>query len=423
VNALVHGLPDYTRRTTIDLTVPTGRIFAPPVLQYGSISKPSYPLSTSWLKQYCIQMPYVTCASPSGKMVSYEGGYMLLALLTKAGSGEVVLAKNCLDEWVKLQKTDGSWSQQYEPYLNAAGSHDETLDLQVDSGAAMLAWAMSKYDKDQGTTTYKATVQKAFNFLRDCQYYFLVNQGVKLLCNQRLNGSWNYSSFAGDCGEVLLAAKACLDAYGADTLNEAGYSIKTFANDLYYAMVLCHWLGDAFRYFRTEYPFGVIPWGMEGYALKQKMPFVAAMASWSIYAWAKSPYLEASDYSEIATKALDFINTITVGRWGGYLYSPYYGEPGETKKEYPVYTAFMAMAMNAVDASRYSHMIDRCKALIQWLALPDGRVFDSVDEDGYLYVAEVLDPTADLIPGVAAPTIEAWQFLGHDVACGLLAGA
>ena len=102
------GLPDYTRRMTIDLTVPRGRIFAPPVLQYGSITKPKYAAKTDWIKQFCIQMPYVTAASPSGKMVSYEGAYMLLTLLKNAGSGEVDLAKSCLDEWVKLQKSDGS---------------------------------------------------------------------------------------------------------------------------------------------------------------------------------------------------------------------------------------------------------------------------------------------------------------------------
>ena len=415
-------LPDYVRRMTVDFTVPRGRIYGPPILVWTTNVKTKNDLSTDWLKRYCIQMPYVTCASPSGMMVSYEGAWMLLALLTKAGVGEVALAKNCLDEWVKLQKADGSWSQQYYPYQNADDLHDEYENLQVDSGAAMLAWAMSKYDKDNATTIYKTTVQKAFNFLKAAIDAFYTKYTVPLLCNQRKAGAWDYSAFSGDCAEVLLATKAALDAYGADLTSEAGDSVKTFGNDLYWGIANYCWLGDACRYFRTAYPPGVIPWGMEGILFTEKLSFTAAITSWAIYDWAKSPYLTKPDYSAIATKALDFINTITVGRWGGYLYSPYYGQPGETKKEYPIYTGFMAIAMNVVDATRYAHMIARCKNFIKWCALPDGRVYDTADEDGYLAASWELDPLAVHVPGVASPAVEAWQFLAHNVSIGLLAG-
>lgn len=403
-----------------------------PCLVGGTNVKPSYALKTDWLKQHCIQHPYVTTASPVGMMVSYEGAYTCLALLTIAGVGEVELAKNCLDEWVKLQKADGSYSQRFAPHLNAVGSHDEWEDLQVDSGAACLSWAMAKYDKDNASEIYKAPVQLAFNFLREAQYGFAYLGYPLLLCNHRIKGKWNYVAFAADCAEVLLATKFVLDAYGADLKSEAGYSIKTFGNDLYYAMANYCYRGDAFRYFSTVYPYTAMPWGMEGYGLKEKYTFAQAMCPWSIYEWANSAYCTADDYSALAEKAIDFINAITIGRWGGYQYSPFYGAEDEDKREYAVYTAFMAMAMSSVNAAKYADKITAARNFIKWLALDDGRVYDSVDENGVLRSSSklVIQPafipkyySPPVIPGVGAPTEEAWQFLGHSVATGLLAGA
>ena len=115
-----------------------------------------------------------TLASPTGNMNSYEGGYIALALIEKNGSGERDLARDILDLWASLQNADGSWYQQYNPYLNASGVHesveqiDETYsgDLKVDSGAALLAWAMARYDEVTSGTRYQSVVRKAMNFLR-----------------------------------------------------------------------------------------------------------------------------------------------------------------------------------------------------------------------------------------------------------------
>jgi hypothetical protein len=245
-------------------------------------------------------------------------------------------------------------------------------------------------------------------------------------------GEWNYVAFAGDCGEVLLATKYVLDAYGDTLTTSNGYPIKDFGNALYYALAAYCWRGDAYRYFQTEYPYDSMPWGMEGYGLKQKMPFVAAIASQAIYEWGNSAYRTGGDYTSIGEKALDFINCITVGRWGGYLYSPYYGADDENKMEYTVYTAFMAMAMNSVNASKYADKIQACKNFIQWMAVPDGRVYDTVDENGVLRASSKFVVQPDYLPpywlppltaGTGSATTEAWQFIGHDVAVGLLAGA
>ena len=403
-----------------------------PCLINGTQIKSSHALKRDWMKQHCIQHPYVTTASPGGMMVSYEGSYMLLALMSVDWAGEKVLVKGCLDEWVKLQKPDGSWTQCFMPYLNVEGSHDEWEDLQVDSGAACLSWAMADYDKRNASTIYKEVVRKAFVFLRACQTSFMEQGYPPLLCNHRLKGAWNYVAFAADCAEVLLATKRTLDTYGADLTNTDGYSIKTYGNDLYEAVATYCYRGDEFRYFSTVYPYLAMPWGMEGIPLKEKYVFAQAICPWAIYEWAKSPYNTKPDYSALAEKTIDFINTLAVGRWGGYMYSPFYAAADEDKREYPIYTAFMALAMNAVNATKYADKIQACKNFVKWMALPDGRVYDTVDENGILRASSKLAVAPLVIEryyappvesGVGAPTVEAWMFIGHNVAIGLLAGA
>ena len=436
-------LPDYTRYIRPPPTEPVvlppalsnlavTPIYTRPSLINGTQVKASYALKRDWMKQHCIQHPYVTTASPCGMMVSYEGSYMCLSLMNLDWTGEKALVKACLDEWVKLQKADGSWSQSFMPYLNEAGEHEEWEDLQVDSGAACLSWAMSDYDKRNASVIYKEVVRKAFNFLREAQYVFSSQGYPSLLCNQRLKGDWNYVAFAADCAEVLLATKFVLDAYGGDLTNEAGYSIKTFGNDLYYAIANYCYRGHAYRYFSTVYPYLAMPWGMEGIGLKEKYVFAQAVTPWAIHSWANSAYNTAPDYSYLAEIVIDFINTMGVGRWGGYMYSPFYAAMDENKLEYTIYTAFMAMAMNAVNATKYADKITASRNFINWMALADGRVFDTVDENGILRASSKLAVQPEVVEryyappvteGVGTPTVEAWMFIGHNVAVGLLAGA
>ena len=213
-----------------------------PSLISGATIKESNNLATTYLKNSCILPTGATLASPTGNMNSYEGGYIALALIEKNGSGERDLARDILDLWAGLQNADGSWYQQYNPYLNASGVHehveqiDETYsgDLKVDSGAALLAWAMARYDEVTSGTRYQSVVRKAMNFLRILQYAHSVAHSTNLLGNLVYEGTIDTVALSADCGECLLSMTKVMDAYG-DTLmtDPDGYSIKTMANDLY----------------------------------------------------------------------------------------------------------------------------------------------------------------------------------------------
>jgi hypothetical protein len=369
--------------------------------------KPPQDLTTEYLKEQCILPNYTTVASPIGMMVSYEGGYIARALIYKAGSGEVALAKNILDVWAAHQKSDGSWSQQYWPYLNAAGLHDEYENRQVDSGAALLAWAMAEYDKaiGAGSVVYKTYVQLAFNFLRDAQYYHTVAHGTNLLCNQRKDGIWNTAALGADCGEVLLATAAVLDQYGSTLTNQAGYSIATFGNDLYYSIAVSLYTGDATRYYQTEYPLSGAIWGLD--VVKQQISFTQALCAWAIKNWAGKAYRTGSDYSSQAEKVLDKSLALCMGKWGGIMYRPYDNTATESRDEYTTYAALMAQALNAVNASKYANQINRLRHFIKVAALSKGEVHDHVSPSGKMDVA------------VNAH----YGFLSLNSATGLLAGA
>jgi len=431
---MVSDLPDYTQyvvpapRQLIELALPPESgvqqgVNARANLFFGVDKKTSNNLVTDYLKQQCIVPPFVTVASPCGVMVSYEGGYMCRALIYKAGAGEVALAKSCLDEWAALQESDGSWYQQYYPYLNVAGSHTRVAeispgvsgDLKVDSGAALLAWAMADYDASvgPGSTVYQTQVKLALQWLRDAQYQMLVAGHPPLICNMKFEDTWDPVALAADCAEVLLAAKACLDQYGAGLTTSGGYSVRTLADDLYDAMATYLWTGDAGRYYYTGYPLEAQP--AIPFTYKQKISYAQALCARAIYTWATSGYLISPDYSAQAEKALDFITTITAGQWGGYLYVPYTGAADETRNEFSAYTAHVAEAMNVVNASKYADHITRCRNFIKWLALSDGRVYDYAMKSGELWVGEVA-----LASGVTA---ESYGFIALTSALGLLAGA
>ena len=419
-------LPDYTQyisqapKDLIEVSLKYGDLTVQPMLirpalLNGTLLKDKIVLSTEYIKQCCIKPPYVTVAGPAGTMNSYEGGYITRALIYKAGAGEVALAKKCLDEWVKLQKADGSWSQLYYPALNAADSHDEMKDLQVDSGAGCLAWAMADYDKSvgAGSVVYKTPVQKAHGFLRDLQDHMAVVGLPAFLSNCRKDGVMDDVALLADCGECLMAMKACLDQYGSDLETAAGYSVKTMANDLYEAIGLYGYSGDVGRYWYTSYPVGaetLVP-----FTYKEKLTLTQAMVSQAVYEWYHSSYNTKPDYTGYCEKCLDLALCLNHGKWGGFIYSPYYGLADENRFEYTTYTALMVLAMNSVNATKYADYITAGKDFLKWMHIGGGRVFDFVRPHGECEVGRVYQ--ADI------QATEEFGWLSLNPALALLAGA
>ena len=274
-----------------------------PSLICGATIKPSFDLSTTYLKEYCILPGGIAVAAPTGNMNSYEGGYVTLALIEKNGAGERDLARDILDLFADNQNDDGSWYQQYNPYKNADGKHervDEVApgvsgDLKVDSGAAMLLWAMSRYDEVTSGTRYQAVVRKALQFLRELQYAHMVAHSTNLIANLVLEGETDTYAFAADSAECLLAMKAAMDAYGDSLTTDPGeYSVKTMANDLYYSLCTVTWVGSGNNYYHTTYPIdGQV---MVPFTFKEKLSYTQAMCSWANYVFANSGYLTVSDY-------------------------------------------------------------------------------------------------------------------------------
>lgn len=382
-----------------------------PNLISGTLVKGTNNLVTTYLKESCIPAGDVAVAAPTGNMNSYEAGYICKALIFKNGTGERTLAKAILDLWASLQNADGSWYQQYNPYLNAAGVHEKVTwiapgvsgDLKVDSGAAMLACAMSEYDAIGSTTIYKAVVQKALGFLRDLQYAHQVAHGTGLIANLIQDGVIDTMAFSADSSECLLAMTAALTTYGDPLLTTSGYNVKTMANDVYYYLCVSTWTGDAGRYYATTYPIG-----MGGF--QEKISFTQALCSWANYVFGTSAFRTVTDFTSQAEKCLDFITTLTAGQWGGQMYNPYTGAAGETQDEFAGYTSLMALAMNAVNASKYAPQIALSINFLKWLALSDGRIYDRVEKTGALWISKV-------------GTEEAYGFLSLSVAQALLAGA
>jgi hypothetical protein len=98
------------------------------------------------------------------------------------------------------------------------------------------------------------------------------------------------------------------------------------------------------------------------------------------------------------------------------MYCPYYGASDEIQDEFAGYAALMALAMNAVNSTKYANHIAKTKTFLQWMALDDGRVYDCVDKDGILWIAktDAFDPIL---------MEEAYGFLSVASALALLAGA
>jgi hypothetical protein len=419
-------LPDYVKyivqapRDLIEVSLQYGDLTVQPMLTRPAILngvdvKAKNALVTDYIKQCCIKPPGVTAAGPSGTMNSYEGGYYSRALILKNGTGERALAKECLDEWVLNQNADGSWSQLYYPVRNILNLHDEVEDIQVDSGAAVLIWAMADYDASIGpaSTIYLAPVQKALSWLKTLQNYYYSVHGKSLLCNMVKDGVMDPTALMADCGEVLLAINAVLDQYGTGLTTSLGDSVKTIGNDLYFALGGFCYAGDLGRYWYTGYPPGqqtLIP-----FTYKEKLTLAQALTSWAVYAWYNGAHNTGADLTGPCEKTLDLALCLMHGKWGGFIYSPYYALADETRNEYPSYTAQMVLAMNAVNATKYAGYITSGIDFLKWLALADGRMFDFVRPYGELEIGRVM------VAGVQAK--EEFGFIGLNSALAILAGA
>ena len=267
-------------------------------LTYGPSVKAKNDVALDYFLNSLILSGEAVVSSATGTMNSYEAGYAVLALLDYGGSSYYSMCEDILDLWALLQNADGSWYQQYNPYSPYAVVSETSLgtdgDLKVDSGAALLAWAMSYYDQLTSGIRYKVNVQHALSFLRDLQYSHIVAHSSNLLSNLILDGVTDTTALLADCGECLLSAKHAMDAYGGSLLTSAGYSVKTLANDLYYSICVVGWRGSVALYFDTSYPYEQntnIPFNY-----KEKISYTQALCSWAIYEFATSAYLTASDY-------------------------------------------------------------------------------------------------------------------------------
>lgn len=423
-------LPDYTEymaappQVNVYVELPSISHPATPTMglfqmTHGTSVKTPESLTTDYIKRAIILPSKVVVADPTGAIVSYEGGWVCRALIHKAGAGEVALAKDVLDEFVKLQLADGSWCQQYYPTKGKDGKFpcyaragEPYKDIQVDSGAGLLAWAMADYDyaiSPGVSDVYKTPVQKAMQFLRECQYAHTVSHSTYLLANQRWDyvaGSptWNKTALAADCAECLLSMKRALDQYGSDLTTSGGYSVRQMANDLYKAIVIRMWLGDQppsglnEYYFRTEYPAGRPVWLMPADIVPQGISYTQALCAWAVYDFANSGYRLAgyADYSQVCKRALNWTIAILQGKWGGFYYHPIgdvYGRgiSGDgigLYDEFPAFTALMTIAMNIVDSTYYADRITRAVNFIQLASITGGRVYNRVKIDGLIDLGE-----------------------------------
>jgi len=408
----------------------------------GVSVKTATSLTLDYLKRQLTLPTSVIVSDPTGAIPSYETGWCVLALLERGGVEELTLAQKILDEMVKNQYADGSWEQQFYPLRLADGKHAPTVlagmpyeRIQVDSGAGMEAWAMAECDKEigVGSEIYKTPVRKAYDFLRECQYRHTLAHASNLLANQRWNYPvstplWNTPAFAADSAECLLATVPVLDQYGTDLTNTAGYSIKKFANDLYYDLVRKTYLGswgdpaskEDYR-FRTEYPAGAKMWLMPKDVVPQGISYTQALCAWAIYKWAKSAHRDPliADYSYICKRALNYAIALTSGKWGGFYYHPAdyaygYGIAGDgvgLLDEFPSFTALMVCAMKAVDGTYYADRITGAIDFLRRASVDGGRVFNRVKISGQVDLGE------------ATVVGERYHFRALNTGQALLAGA
>lgn len=384
-------------------TLPAGAYLA-----VGTSIKASYVVSLTYLLDTLIQGNIVQ-SSAGGTMNSYESGYVCLALLQQ-GSSYYSQVQSILDLWASLQNSDGSWYQQYEPY----SPYTDIANIKVDSGAALLAWAMSYYDQLTSGTRYKTIVQNALSFIRQLQYDCQTSSNPSnLIANLISNGTTDTTALLADCGECLLSAKAAMDAYGVGLTmalgGAAGYSVQTFANNLYYSICVTGWRGSTALYFDTSYPYGqntAIPFNYQ-----EKISYTQALCSRAVYVFSASAYLSVTNYSSaICQPCLNYITSLTKGVWGGIYYCPYSGASGQTQNNYTGYAAHMAIAAETVSSTMYASLITGLINFIKWCTLPGGQIYDFADSTGLLWESLLSDGSQG-------------SFLALDIALALIAGA
>lgn len=313
-------------------------------------------------------------ADPGGMIVPYEGGYALLVLLAK---GENTLAKNVLDEMVTLQNTDGSWYQQYYPYK----PFDRYEDRKVDSGTALMAFAMADYDARNTTTLYKTDWQKTAAFLKS-----LEDGSTGCIWNQLINGVVEQVAFSADMAEVILGLTRGLDAYG-DTVKDSNNSdVKPFIERIISWIDNYMWRSAAYDY-QTEYPLGAQSETAPGVYItfKQDVTYTQALVAWALKDW-DNKYGTPGTHTQNISDALDKMIAMNRGRWGGYLYHAMF-EATDPPEEYSHYAALMKVAMEKVDSTRYSRFIDDAVKFMRWCSLSNGAVLDSVWSDGRCFTS------------------------------------
>jgi hypothetical protein len=423
-------LPDYTKYVTpapqasVPVELPTITFSASPVIEQfrmtsGASSKAKIALTTKYIKEGVLLPTNVVISDPTGAVVSYEGGYVCRTLIFKNGAGERALAKTILDGMITIQNADGSWCQQYYPLRHSDGSFvcyarasDPYKNLQVDSGAGLLTWAMADSDiaTGGGSTHFLTAVQKAWNFIEDCQIqHNNANPSSKMLANQRWDYGfptmkWNTDAFAADTAECILAGNAILTAYGAATKNQRGTSIQTIVDDMYKSLCEKTWMGSLLKtalddnYFWTCYPLGAIPWLMPNNIVPQAISYTQALAALAVYNWVHDGNQPGGspDYSCVCERALNFACALTEGKWGGFYYHPIgsiYGRgiAGDgigLYDEFPAFTGLMVVAMQTVNPTLYAGHITRAIDFIQYAAYTDGRVANRVKIDGLIDLGE-----------------------------------
>lgn len=450
---MVTDLPDYHQYVSPS---PSVDVF----IEYPSISQPATPimnlvqmttgisekspvdLTTDYLKKAIILPNKLAVADPTGAIPPYENGWVARALIYKAGTGEVDLAGELLDAMVDLQLDDGSFCQQYYPVKGKDGkcpcyakAGEPYQDIQVDSGAGLLVWAMADHDIATAASPprYLDPVKKALDWLRTCQVeHHTQYPESNLLANQRWDyvagdPKWNYPAFTCDSAECLLAMKRAMDAYGSDLTTSSGYSVQQMANDIYASLVNLCWLGDPPPdgldewYFRTEYPPGADMWLMPAGIVPQGISYAQGMTAMAIYVFANSGYLLPGydDFSQVCERALNWTIAITQGKWGGFYYHPastaygmgISGDGVGLYDEFPAFTAIMVMAMDEVNSTLYADRITRARNFIKLASISGGRVYNRVKIDGRIDLGE------------GAKSGDGMHFRSLNSALGLLAGA
>jgi hypothetical protein len=315
-------------------------------------------------------------ANMGGMIVPYEGGYAALALLSKSDS----LGKDVLDKMVTLQNADGSWYQQYYPFKPFSLFEDR----KVDSGTALLAWAIADYDARNTTILYKAVWQNAAEFLHTLEW--TLTSSASLLKNQIINGTVEDAAFSADVAEAILGLTRGLDAYGQTVLDSGGHSVKDLITRLISGIDGYMWR-PADYFYQTEYPLGAQSQTKPGVyvTFKQLVTYTQALVAWTLKNW-DDKYGTQGQHTQNISDALDRVIAVNRGRWGGYLEHPMY-ESTDPPQEYPQYAALMKAAMENVNPTKYARAIDEALKFMRWCTLSNGAVLDCVCQDGRCYVS------------------------------------